>query len=274
MTTLSEYRSTSELLSNLTLRELRSKYKRSALGWAWSLLNPLATLLIFSLVFRFFMRVELPRSETSGLRNYALFLSCGLLPWNFFTNGVTGSIGTLVGNANLIKKTYFPRELLVFSHVASWNVSLLIEMGILLVALLAFGNMVLPWIPVMLLLIALLTIFVTGLSLIFSVVNVFFRDVQHLVGIVFQAWLYLTPVIYPITLIPEKHDVLGVEVPLRQIWELNPMARFVGAFRDALYDLRFPAFGDVAYLTVVSVATFFIGLAVFNRLSGRLAEEL
>ncbi len=274
MTTLTEYRSTSELLGNLTLRELRSKYKRSALGWAWSLLNPLATLLIFSLVFRFFMRVQLPPSETSGLQNYALFLSCGLLPWNYFTNSVSGSIGTLVGNANLIKKTYFPRELLVFSNVASWNVSLLIEMGILLLVFLAFGNMVLPWIPALLVLIVLLTLFVAGLSLIFSVLNVFFRDVQHLVGIVFQAWLYLTPVIYPITLIPESHVLFGVDLPLRRIWELNPMARFVGAFRDVLYDLRWPELNDIGYLALVSVATFFIGLTVFNRLSGRLAEEL
>jgi ABC-2 type transport system permease protein len=274
MTTASEYVASRELFNNLTLRELRSKYKRSALGWAWSLVNPLATMVIFTVVFRFFLKIDPPRSPSTGLKNFALFLTCGLLPWNFMTNGVFGSIGALIGNANLIKKTYFPRELLVFAQVASFLVSLLLEMSILLIALVVFGNMVLPWIPVVIVLLLILSLFVTGLGLLFSVANVYFRDVQHFVGIIFQVWFYMTPIVYPLTLVPEKATVKGVELPVRAIYELNPMVRFVQAFRDVLYDLHMPSVKVVAYLLFVSIGTFMLGLWVFGRLEGRLAEEL
>lgn len=274
MTTLSEYAASRELMSNLTLRELRAKYKRSLLGWTWSLLNPLATMLIFTLVFRFFFRIQAPQSESTDLRNFALFLLCALLPWNFFLNGVNGSIGTLVANSNLIKKTYFPRELLVASQVASWNVSLLIELALLAVVLLVFGNMVLPWLPVVIGLVALLTLFTTGLGLMFSVLNVYFRDVQHFVGIIFQVWFYLTPVIYPISIVPETADVFGTTLNVRDLLFVNPITTFVEAFRDCLYDLKMPPLLNVGYLAAVSAATFVLGLVVFNRLEGRLAEEL
>lgn len=280
MTTVAEYAASRELMANLTLRELRSKYKRSLLGWTWSLLNPLASMVIFTLVFRFFLRIQAPPSEAGGLKNFALYLTCALLPWNFLTNGVSGSIGTLVGNANLIKKTYFPRDLLVGAQVASWVVTLLLELLILVVAFLAFRHMVLPWVPVVVLLIVLLTMFVTGFSLIFSVLNVYFRDVQHFVGIIFQIWFYLTPVVYPMTdgagndLVPIEARMFGVLVPVRRIYELNPMVGFVEAIRDAFYDLQAPPISLLAYLSVVSVSVFFLGLFLFGRLEGKLAEEL
>jgi ABC-type polysaccharide/polyol phosphate export permease len=274
MTKVADYVASRELMAHLTLRELRSKYKRSLLGWTWSLLNPLASMLIFTLVFRFFLRIQAPPSEGADLQNFALYLTCALLPWNFLTNGVSGSIGTLVGNANLIKKTYFPRDLLVGAQVASWVVSLLLEMLILTVAFLLFGNMVLVWIPVVLLLIVLLTMFVTGFSLIFSVLNVYFRDVQHFVGIIFQIWFYMTPVVYPIGLVPIKANIFGALVPVRQIYDLNPMVQFVEAFRSCLYDLRAPELSTFAYLVGVSVGTLAFGLFLFGKLEGKLAEEL
>ena len=265
MTTLAEYAASRELLANLTLRELRAKYKRSLLGWAWSLVNPLATMVIFTVVFRFFLRLQAPPSESGGLRNFALYLTCALLPWNFLTNGVTTSIGTLVGNANLIKKTYFPRDLLVFAQVASWVVTLMLELLILVVVFLGFRHMVLPWIPVVLLLIAFLTMFVTGFSLIFSVLNVYFRDVQHFVGIIFQIWFYLTPIVYPYDIVPER---------VRDIYDLNPMVVFVEAVRDSFYDLQAPSVGAIAYLVATSTVVFLFGLFLFSKLEGKLAEEL
>jgi ABC-2 type transport system permease protein len=274
MTDVREYLASRELFNNLTLRELRGKYKRSALGWAWSLLNPLATMIIFTVVFRAFLRIEAPKSASTDLRNFALYLTCGLLPWNFLTNGVFGSISTLLGNANLIKKTYFPRELLIAAQVASFLVSLLLEMTILIVAFLVFGNMVLPWLPVVLVLFFVLSLFVTGLGLAFAVANVYFRDVQHFVGIIFQVWFYLTPIVYPLNLVPERATMFGLDLPIRQLYQLNPMARFVEIFRDLLYDLKAPSLSVVAYLLVISFATFFAGLAIFRRAEGRLAEEL
>lgn len=274
MTSLAEYAASRELLTHLTLRELRGKYKRSALGWAWSLLNPLSTMLIFTLVFRFFFRVEAPVGEPSGLKNFALFLLAGLLPWNFLTNSVFGSLATIIGNSGLIKKTYFPRELLVLSQVNSWVVSLLLELALLAVVLVVVGNMVLPYLPVVVLLVVLLTLFVTGLSLALSVFNVFFRDVQHFAAITFQAWFYLSPIVYPIDLVPQRATMFGYDVPVRSIYERNPMATFASVFRDCLYDLRLPSFSALTYLVLVSVTTFLVGLFIFGRFEGRLAEEL
>jgi ABC-2 type transport system permease protein len=222
-------------------------------------------------VFSYFLKVKPPVGH-NGLKNFAFFLLCGLLPWNFLSNGMTGSMGALVGNANLIKKVYFPREILVAASVVSWDVSLVIEMSVLAVAFLFVGNFVLPWLPLVVLMIVLLTAFVLGVSLALSVLNVYFRDVQHFVAILLQLWFYATPIVYPLSVVPAKREILGVS--LRTIYELNPMVRFVEVFRDLLYDLRFPPVGDVIYLVVVSSVTLAAGMAIFWRLEPRLAEEL
>lgn len=258
-----------DLWMNLTLRELRSKYKRSILGWGWSLLNPLATMAIFTVVFSVLLKSDPDPGNPSGLHVFALFLLCGLLPWNYLSNCLTGGMFTLVGNANLVKKVYFPRETLVAASVASWLVSFLIEMGVLLVALVVFGNMVVPWVPALIVLMLIQTVFTLGVALIFSILNVYFRDTQHLVGILLQMWFYGTPIIYPIKLV-EDH-VHGW--PLR-LYELNPMVQFVKAYRNLLYDLRWPTAGTIAYLVAVSFAVLALGIAVFRRFEGRLAEEL
>jgi len=274
MTSIPELATTRDLMMNLTLRELRGKYKRSVLGWTWSLLNPLATMVIFTVVFRFFLKVPVPRGDPSGVKVFAFFLLCALLPWNFLSNGMMGGMGALIGNANLIKKVYFPREVLVAANVASWVVSLLIELAVLAVALMIAGNFVLPWLVGVIALVAIQTVFVTGVALTLAVLNVYFRDVQHLIGILIQLWFYATPVVYPLSVVPRHATVLGWDVPLRTIYELNPMVGFVEAYRDCLYNLRVPPLGDVAALTGVAVATLIAGMAVFNRLERRLAEEL
>lgn len=277
MTKLADYADARELTINLTLRELRGKYKRSVIGWSWSLINPLATVLIYSLVFSFFLKVTPDPGSPSGLQVFTLFLLCGLLPWNYLSNGMVGGMSALVANANLIKKVYFPREVLVVASLISWLVSMLIEMGVLLVILLAFGNMVLPWIPLALLLILLQSVFVLGLGLMLSVLNVYFRDVQHFIGILLQIWFYATPIVYPISVVEKAaadHDFRVLGMGIDSLYHLNPMVGFVEAYRDLLYDLRFPPVGDVLYLAAWSVATMTVGLIVFNRMSGNLAEEL
>ncbi len=274
MTRLADYASARELTINLTLRELRGKYKRSVLGWTWSLINPLATVLIYSLVFAFFLKIQPPVGHPSGLHNFALFLLCGLLPWNFLSGAMTESMGALLGNGNLIKKVYFPREVLIVATVAALLVSFLIELGVLMVILLAFGNMVVPWIPALLVLVAIQTVFVLGIGLVLSVANVYFRDMRHLIAILLQALFYTAPIVYPIRLVPKEATVFGHEIALRYVYELNPLVRFLTAYRDVLYDLRFPAVGDIAYLVVWAAASLAIGLWVFSRLDGRLAEEV
>jgi ABC-2 type transport system permease protein len=269
-----EFVESRELLVNLTLRELRGKYKRSALGWTWSLLNPLATMAIFSLVFGVFLRVPIPTGDPSDLKNFPAFLLCGLLPWNFVSNSINGSMIALLGNAGLIKKVFFKREVLVASTVLALDVSFAIEMAVLAIFLLVLGNMVLPWLIGAVVLGILLTVFATGMGLVASVLNVYFRDVQYLVGIGLQVWFYATPIVYPITTVPETWEVAGRDVPLRSIYEVNPMVGFVETFRDLLYDLAFPSWGTVAYLVAWSIGVLIVGLAVFRHFEPRLAEEL
>lgn len=266
--------SSKELMVNLTLRELRTKYKRSLLGWCWSLLNPLAVMTIFTLVFGFFLHIRPPRGSPSGLESFPLFLMCGLLPWTFLVNATNGSINSLLANANLIKKSYFPRELLVASQVVSWLISFLIEMGLLSVIFLVVGNMGLPYVPIVLLIMVALAVFATGLGLAASAANVYFRDIQHLVAILFQVWFYLTPILYPVSQVPPRPHLFGVAVPARRLYELNPMVSFVESIRDCLYHLRLPSAPRLGYLLLVSAVTFLAGLAVFKRLEGSLAEEL
>lgn len=272
MTTLSEIRSSRELFWNLTLRELRSKYKRSVFGWLWSLLNPLATMLIFSLVFRLFLRIEPPVGDPSGLHEFAFFLLCGLLPYNMLATSLTGGMSTLTGNSNLVKKVWFPRELLIGAHTTATTVGFLIEMGVLAAALLLVGNFVIPWLIPVLLVVALQVVFVCGLALIASIINVYFRDLEHLMGIALQVWFYASPIIYPQSLVvdalKDKPDWIYT------LYRLNPLTRFVEAYRALLYDLRFPDLDTILILVGYSAASLIIGLAVFRRFEGRLAEEL
>lgn len=267
MATVTEYRASRELFWHLTLRELRSKYKRSFLGWAWSTVTPLATMAVYTIVFRAIIRIKILPGHPSGLNVYALYLLCALLPWSFFQMSVQGGIGSLIGNSNLIQKTYFPRDFLPAASVASTFVSHCIEMGLLLVTLVAFGNFrALEFIPLVLILMLFVALFALGLSLMLSVLNVYFRDVEHFMTIVFLVWMYLTPIIYPFSLVPHRYRILFQVV--------NPMTDAVLAFRSMLYDGTLPGWLGFGYFLLVAAVTFFIGLYVFSRLEGRLAEEL
>ena len=272
MSKLSEITASRELIVNLTLRELRSRYKRSVLGWAWSMLNPLATVAIYTVVFKYFFKAVPPVGRPSGLKNFSIYLFCGLTAWNFFNASIIGAMGTLVGNAGLIKKVYFPRESLVFATVASNVVSFLIELGVACIILLFLGNNVLPWIPVVLLLVALEMIFVVGLGLMVSVANAYFRDMQYLIGsILLQVLFYLTPIVYDAKL---AYDATNGHAVLRRMYTANPTVQFIESFHRVLYDLRWPTASNLVYLVVVSFSSLVVGLWVFNRFDGNLAEEL
>jgi ABC-2 type transport system permease protein len=271
MTTAAEIRRHRELFANLTLRELRGKYKRSVLGWGWSLLNPIAQMGVYSLVFGFFLDVDPPVGDPSGLHVFAFFLLCGLLPWTYLANALTTGMDALLANANLVKKVWFPRELLVGATVGAWGVSFLIEMGVLSVILLVAGNMVLPWLVPVVAVAILQTAFVLGLCLALAVWSVYLRDLKYLVGIGLQIWFYATPIVYPVKVV---EDALEDHPRWLSLYQLNPMARFVEAYRDLLYSLRFPPLGDMLYLLGCASVAMFVGVWAFRSLDGRLAEEL
>jgi ABC-type polysaccharide/polyol phosphate export permease len=264
-----------DLLWNLTLRELRSRFKRSTLGWLWSVITPLASIAIYSLVFGVFLDVPTPVGDPSGLHVYGFFLVCGLLPWTYLTNGLNGAASSIVVNEGLVKKVYFPRSVLPTASTLAWLAGFGVEMAVLGIVLLAAGNMVLPWIPVVLLLMVVQTGFVLGLGLFLSAANAYFRDVQHFLAIVLNIWFYATPILYPSDQIPEEFDVLGVTIPLRDLLlTLNPMAVFVDAYRAVLYDLTWPTLNQWAAMFAISALTLVLGAAAFRRLEPRLAEEL
>lgn len=277
MTTLAEYSASRELLGNLVQRELRGKYKRSALGWAWSLINPLALAAMFTFVFGvvFSGRLdEVGNGNLSGIYAYPLFLLAGLLPWAFLSAGITGSIGSLVANANLVKKVFFPREIIIGSNVLASVVALFIELSVLGVVLLAFGNVWLQFLPLILIVVAMQTVFVMGLGMLLAILNVYFRDVQHFVGIGLQLWFYATPVIYPITQLGSlaEREVLGVS--FLSLYKLNPMTAFVEMYHQMFFYLQWPDLELFAWAAFCSAAIFAFGLYVFKKLEPRLAEEL
>jgi lipopolysaccharide transport system permease protein len=270
--------SSRELLANLTLREIKGKYKRTVFGQLWSLANPLAQMLIYTFIFSVIFRQPPQIGSPSGIKVYALFLLCGLLPWLFFAAVVNAGTGSLVANASLVQKVYFPRVVLPLSQVGAVGFNWLFEMAVLVIALSIVGAFVLPWLPMVLLAMVLLAIFAAGVALLLSVANVYFRDTEHLLAIVLQIWMYLTPIIYPISLVQTESDhlggLLGTPVTLIDLYGLNPMERFVEVFRALLYDNRFPAWGDLITCAVWAVALLVLGLFVFTRKEKGLAEAL
>jgi ABC-type polysaccharide/polyol phosphate export permease len=284
MTVVTEVARSRELLGNLVQRELRGKYKRSTLGWAWSMINPLALALMYTFVFSFVFRAGSPVGA-HGLKSFPLYLLIGLLPFNFLANGINGSMGALVANANLVKKVYFPREILIIAQVLSWDVSLLIEFGVLSVVLLVVGNLVIPFLPLVLLLVAVQTLFVIGIGLALSVLNVYFRDVQHFVAIFLQLWLYATPIIYGYSLVHDRVLAVPVagKVRMHHMWnhewllwlyKANPMVGFSNSYHALMYNLRFPVWTDIVWPVAASFLMFGVGVRVFRKLEPRLAEEL
>jgi ABC-type polysaccharide/polyol phosphate export permease len=254
------------LLYLLSLKELRTRYRKSVLGWAWSLLNPLSQMVIFSFVFLVVFRQDPPVGDPSGLEVFPLYFLSGLLPFQFFSISVTASIGQLQSSDSLIKKVAFPYENLVFAIVIAQFVTLLVELSVLAVAYLVFGHMVLPWLPVMVVLMALMSLFVSGVALALSAANVFFRDVNYLWGIVAQLLFYATPIIYTPDFIEDER--------LRFITNWGPTGSFIRASHDIMYNGRMPGLGRWMHLVVVSLVTFAIGAWVFQRLSPKFAEEM
>ncbi len=267
-----------EVLANLTLREIRGKYRRTIFGQLWSLANPLAAMLIYTFVFAFILRLQPDKGNPSGLDVFALWLLCGLLPWSFVSNVINQGLSSLVSNANLIQKVYFSRIVLPLSAVGAVGFSWAFEMAVLVVALSVFGGFVLPWIPIVLLMMLLLAVFATGIALLLATANVYFRDTEHFVAIFLQIWMYLTPIIYPISLMKKASadvgGLVGTQITVLDIYQLNPMVHFVNVFRQLLYDNRWPDPTDVLMCVVWSLAVFAVGVWVFRTKEKWLAELL
>lgn len=273
MTYLNELMSSRELLANLTAREVKGKYRRTVFGQLWSLINPLATMLIYTIVYSFIFRARLEVGDPSGLNIYPLWLMCGLLPWIFARNVINSGMTSIVANGSLIKKVYFPRMTLPLSAVGSFGFTWLVEMGVLLIALAIAGSRWFIYLPVIALTMVLLAMFATGVGLMLAIVNVHFRDMQHLVGIGLQMWMYLSPIIYPLSLVEDAANKSG-NPWIITVYELNPIERFSIVFRNLMYDNRLPDWTDLVACMLWSICTFALGYVVFSRNENKLAELL
>lgn len=258
-----------ELLWNLTLRELRTKYRRSFLGWAWSMLNPLSQILIYGFVFGTLMEGQAPIGAPSGLDNFAFYLLCGLLPWNFFNLITSLGLGSVFANAGLVRRVAFPREVLVFSNVLHACVQFCIEMSLLLIVLAIGGSNFFTWLPFVLLTSVLLALFSTGVAMALSVLAVYFRDMSYLWTILVQVWFFATPIVYPPALLEEK-----APSAVYNVLRLNPINKFVESYRRCLYDNGAPGWKALLALTAYSFASLLIGWTIFIRMSRRLPEEV
>jgi ABC-2 type transport system permease protein len=228
-------------------------------------------MVIYTFAFSIVLRADPEPGDPSGLDSYAFFLLCGLVPWTFFSVSVSTSMGSVVQNASLVGKVAFPREHLVISTVMAGLFTLGVELSVLSVALLVAGNMILPWLPVVVLVSVLVGVFATGFGLALAAANVYFRDMNYLWSIVLQAWFFATPIVYAPQLVADR---LADRPTLLRIYNDVPLTVVVRMYRNLLYDLRMPRLIDFGLLSVYAVAALLIGWWIFDRFEGRFAEEL
>lgn len=278
MSYLSDIWGSRELLQNLTNREVRGKYRRTALGQLWSLANPIAAILIYTFIFSFLFRLPAQVGDPSGLNNYALWLVCGLLPWLFLNRVLTIGVDSLVANAGLIQKVYFPRIVLPLSLANATLFTWLLEMGVLVVALSLLGSFVLPWLPLLAAFMVVFALFSVGVAMLLSIANVYFRDLSYLLTIVLQFWFYLTPILYPVDMVATQSDRLGglagTSVTLLNLYQLNPVEGFIEIFRNLLYDNAMPELSRILIALAWAVGAFGAGVWLYSKKERQMAELL
>ena len=246
-----------EMLVSSVKKDLRSRYRGSFLGFLWTFVNPLMQLIIYSIVFPFLLKMQ--------EENYSMFVFVGLLPWIYFTSSLQISTTCIVGNGNLVKKIYFPRMILPIGVSTTGIMNYIFGLIIVFPALIITGVKITPYVLFLPVVMLVNYLFTTGFCLALSALYVFFRDLEHIVGIVTMAWFYLTPVVYNLKIFPEYAQRLLL---------LNPMTQFVNAYRNVLMYGKLPSFTGFSCLTFLSVAVFFFGALIFSKLQRTFAEEI
>jgi ABC-type polysaccharide/polyol phosphate export permease len=257
-----------DLIRNLVVSEVKTRYKSSVLGFVWSLLNPLAMMLVFTVVFG----ILWPNEQ---VENFPIYLLCGLLPWNFFSASVISSIDSVVGNGNLIKKVYFPREVLPIAAVLAQLVNFLLALSVLFAALIIFRANFSPWLWTLPLIILIQTCFSLGIGLVLSTLHVFYRDTQLVMEVVMLAWFFLTPVFYQAAQLPATYQIAGIDLPVQRVmYILNPMASIINVYRDLLYNGYRTDIDFFIRTTVTALLALGFGYWFFTRYSDRFGEEV
>lgn len=258
MKTFKELYAYREMIFSLVRRDLKGRYKGSVLGFLWTFLNPLLQLVVYTLVFSVIMR--------NGIEDYYLYLFVALVPWIFFSTSVTGGSSSVWAQQDMVKKIYFPREVLPIEFVTSQFVNMLLSLLVVLVVLLVSGKGINPvaflCLPVIMVVEYMLAL---GIALIVSAATVYLRDLEYLLSIITMAWQFLTPVMYSVDQVP---------VELMPIFMLNPMTPVIIAYRDILYYKEVPQLGTLVHAAVLGAGLMIIGFIVFRKLQRRFAEVM
>lgn len=248
-----------EMIFSLVRKDLRGRYKGSVLGFLWTFINPLFQLIIYTIAFSFIL--------PSAIDKYYLYLFVALIPWIFFSSSLQGGANSVMASQNLVTKIYFPREILPISYVTSCFVNMLLTFVIIFLVVIISGVGLNPLailcLPVIMLIEYMIAL---GLALLFSAVTVFFRDMEHILSIVTMAWIYMTPVLYPIETISDP--------AVQKLFYLNPMTSVIIAYRDILYYAKIPDFSTLLIALFFGVTSLVIGELVFSRLKKRFAEVM
>lgn len=245
------------MLFTLVKQDIQGRYKGSIFGFLWTLLNPLFMLLVYSIVFQFVFK--------SNIEHYPIYLFVSLMPWNAF-NSMIGSGTTCVSNnASILKKVYFPREVLPLAVVISNTIQYCFSLVVTIIAILVSGVGLSVYALFLPLILLVQVVFAFGIILLLSAANVYVRDVQYMMNPIMMIWMYACPILYSIDMVPEKW--LG-------IYKLNPMTNILQGYQSVLYNKTLPDFKSLGITLGVSIAICIIGYLVFNKLQKRFAEEV
>ena len=250
-----EYRT---MIRSLVRRELRGRYKASVLGFLWTFIVPLCQLLVYTVVFSVILK--------SNIERFYLYLFVALIPWNFFSNCLTGGASCIIQQQSMINKIYFPREVVPVSYVTSAFVNMLYcEVIVFATSILSgvhYSVLSLLCLPIVMLVEYVLAL---GITMIICAVNVYFRDLEHILGILSMAWMFMTPIMYDIAIVPDN---------LLPIFRLNPMTSIVTAYREIMYDGMTPRLETLGTAAGMGVLFLILGLLIFGHLKRRFSEVM
>jgi lipopolysaccharide transport system permease protein len=251
------------LIQSFVKRDLQARYKGSVVGLFWSVIHPLIMLGLYTVVFSVILKIRVGAVE--GTESFAIYLFCGMLPWNAFAEALTRSTGIILEHGNLIKRAVFPSEILPVYPVISAIVNELIGFGILFAALVATGR---PFTPLLLALPLVLCVqfaLTTGLAWIIAGTTVFVRDLGQLLGMLLTLWLFLTPIFYPPSMVPES---------MRVLLAVNPIHVLVEAYRGVILKGQMPPWGSLAFLALTAAIVFIVGHRAFTRMQPAFADVI
>ena len=251
---LYEYR---EMIYMLVQREIRGRYKGSALGFFWTFLNPLLQFVVYAVVFSTIMRVDIDQ--------FYIYLFVAFIPWFFLATAIPQGATCILGQSNLVEKIYFPRMVIPISTVLTGFVNMLLSEVVVLLVLLVSGFGISYHIAALPIVMMIQLLFLMGIVLVISALTVYFRDLAHILDIVVMGWFYATPIVYPPDMVPQN---------LQFLLYLNPMSGIIKCYRQILYYKCWPDFSSMVLALIVGAVMLLVGIFVFQKFQRGFAEEM